>query len=475
MRIGNLADSLLSGLDQAAEAAGRWFEPTVRLGVTGLSGAGKTVFITALVASLLRRGRMRDLAPETEGRILGAMLSPQPDPTIPRFPYEAHLAALTAPNPRWPSSTRSVSQLRVSFRYRPRAYMALSGAGRLHLDIVDFPGEWLADLALLDRDYESWAAEALATAERPGRHAQAETWRSALAAVDPSAPHEELVAEALAAAYAGYLAACRKEGMAALAPGRFLMPGDLAGSPALTFAPLPKPEAPGRDSLYAELRRRYDAYRKAVVQPFFQDHFAALDRQVVLVDVLGALAAGPRALGDLAEGMESTLAAFRHGASSWLDRLLGNHRIDRLLFLASKADHLHHEQHAALTHMAEALLAEAADRAAFHGAETRAMAVAAVRATAEQTVTRDGARLALVRGRHLETGRDVAVHPGALPDDPRALLATARDPEGAGTWPDADFARVPFAPPAWGPRAEDGPPHIRLDRALNFLIGDKLD
>jgi predicted YcjX-like family ATPase len=33
------------------------FEPTVRLGVTGLSRAGKTVFITALVHGLLRGGR----------------------------------------------------------------------------------------------------------------------------------------------------------------------------------------------------------------------------------------------------------------------------------------------------------------------------------------------------------------------------------------------------------------------------------
>lgn len=35
------------------------FNPTVRLGVTGLSRAGKTVFITALVHGLLRGGRFR--------------------------------------------------------------------------------------------------------------------------------------------------------------------------------------------------------------------------------------------------------------------------------------------------------------------------------------------------------------------------------------------------------------------------------
>ncbi|HGG63993.1 MAG TPA: YcjX family protein, partial [Rhodobacteraceae bacterium] len=42
---------------------GGWIgsEVTVRLGVTGLSRAGKTVFITSLVANLLDRGRMPQL------------------------------------------------------------------------------------------------------------------------------------------------------------------------------------------------------------------------------------------------------------------------------------------------------------------------------------------------------------------------------------------------------------------------------
>ena len=46
----------------AARALGEFgaglFNPTVRLGVTGLSGAGKTVFITALVHQLLHGGRL---------------------------------------------------------------------------------------------------------------------------------------------------------------------------------------------------------------------------------------------------------------------------------------------------------------------------------------------------------------------------------------------------------------------------------
>ncbi len=107
-------------------------------------------------------------------------------------------------------------------------------------------------------------------------------------------------------------------------PGRFLMPGDLAGSPALTFAPLdgltPAPFAAG--SLAAMMERRYEAYKTHVAQPFFRDHFSRLDRQIVLVDVLSALDAGPGAVADLETVLHDVLIAFRAGRNSLFDALL---------------------------------------------------------------------------------------------------------------------------------------------------------
>ena len=50
---------------------------------------------------MLRRGRLRLLKAEAEGRILAAMLRPQPDPDVPRFAYEDHVSALTGTPPRW--------------------------------------------------------------------------------------------------------------------------------------------------------------------------------------------------------------------------------------------------------------------------------------------------------------------------------------------------------------------------------------
>lgn len=477
--ISDLADRMLEGFDRVRSNVDELMEPTLRLGVTGLSGAGKTVFVTALVASLLHRGRMRLLKAEAGGRIETVNLRPQPDQDLPRFAYEAHLRALTGAERVWPESTRSVSQLRLSLRFRGTGFTDfLTGPSTLHLDIVDYPGEWLLDLTLLDKDYESWAEEALAIAASSARAAHATGWQAALANVDPAASHDEETAIGLATAYRDYLQASRVAGHSALAPGRFLMPGEMEGSPALTFAPLPKPDRVRRGSLYAEMKTRFDAYRRLVAKPFFRNHFARLDRQVVLIDALGAVASGPRALADLTATMAETLAGFRHGSSSWLDRILGAKRIDRLLFAASKADHLHHSQHENLSHLVEQIVAEATRQAKWKGAETRSIALAAIRATAEQDITKQGQQLKLVRGRLMENGADRVFSPGELPSDPRLLLAAA-DPAAPGDapaeWPDLDFTNVVFAPPDWGSNPDNGPPHLRLDSAIEFLIGDKLE
>jgi len=71
-----------------------FFNPTVRLGVTGLSRAGKTVFISALVHGLTRGGRFPVFEPLATGRIARVHLAPQPDDAVPRFDYENHVRTL---------------------------------------------------------------------------------------------------------------------------------------------------------------------------------------------------------------------------------------------------------------------------------------------------------------------------------------------------------------------------------------------
>ena len=219
------------------------------------------------------------------------------------------------------------------------------------------------------------------------------------------------------------------------------------------------------------MARRFEAYKAQVVRPFFERHFRRIDRQVVLVDALGAINAGPRAVEEMRAALAEILGAFRPGRNSFLTALVGR-RVERILFAATKADHLHHSQHAALTAIMEALMREARDRADFSGAATRGMAIAALRATTEDTIAHGGRDLPAVRGTLLDTGKRAAFYPGALPEDPNRLLVPAR--QGASRWLDADYEIMRFAPAPLALRPGEGPPHIRLDKAAEFLLGDRL-
>ncbi|MDB6176722.1 YcjX family protein [Paracoccus sp. Z330] len=442
-------------------------DPVIRLGVTGLSRAGKTVFITSLVANLMDRGRMHALRAAADGSLKAAWLQPQPDDTVPRFDYEQHLSALTGPDPCWPDGTRHVSQLRLSIRTERRGLLSgIRGPQTVHLDIVDYPGEWLLDLRLMEKDFSEWSKDVLARMQgRPG----ADEYHQVLAGIPAQKRLDEPTAQRLARSYSAHLAAAREAGWSDCTPGRFLIPGELEGSPALTFAPLP--ETLAGTQIHKEFRRRYEAYKSRVVKPFFREHFARIDRQIVLVDVLGAIHQGPAAIEDIRRAMAEILSAFQPGRAGWLAQLLGTRRVERILFAATKADHLHHMQHNRLTAILSAMLREARDRADFSGARTEAMSLAALRATTEDIIHQNGEDLPAVRGRLLD-GRQAALYPGELPADPAALLHPARS--GATEWLDGDYAVMNFAPAPMTARPGDGPPHIRLDRAAEFLIGDRL-
>jgi uncharacterized protein len=463
-----------------------FFNPTVRLGVTGLSRAGKTVFITALIHGLTRGGRFPVFEPYATGRIARARLEPQPDDAVPRFDYESHVRTLIEQR-RWPNSTVDISELRLVIDYQRR-----NGADRtLTLDIVDYPGEWLLDLPLLSKSYEQWSAESLAQSREGPRAQLASAWHAHLKTLDAAGREDEQATLAAAKLFTDYLRACRDErfAMSLLPPGRFLMPGNLAGSPALTFAPLEVPmegQAP-EGSLWAMMVRRYEAYKDIVVRPFFRDHFARLDRQIVLVDALAAFNSGPEALVDLEAALEGILDCFRIGRGSFISSLF-RPRIDRILFAATKADHLHHQSHDRLEAVLRRAVSRAVTRAESAGTEIDVVALAAVRATSEAMVARGREKLPpilgtpapgeIVGGETFDGNTEVATFPGDLPADTEALF------QGNGAFrglasaaaDNSDFRFLRFRPPLLERDGGGEPalPHIRLDRALQFLIGDRL-
>ncbi|MEN3931452.1 YcjX family protein [Microvirga sp. W0021] len=456
------------------------FSPSLRLGVTGLSRSGKTVFTTALVHHLTGGlNNMPAFRAAAEGRIRRARLTPQPDDGVPRFPYEQHVNALIDKR-QWPSSTTQISELRLDIEYeRKRGWR--SGPGALTLDIVDYPGEWILDLALIDTSYYEWSRKAVQLSRRADNLPQAETWLEYVRGINPSILADELVAEEASQLFKDYLLALhqRPQAVATVPPGRFLMPGDLQGAPALTFAPLilTEGEPIQTGSLAQLMERRFEAYKRLVIRPFFREHFQRIDRQIVLVDVLSALDEGPAAIAELEEAIDQVLLAFRTGKNSLFSKIFSP-RAERVLFAATKADHIHHIQHDRLEAFLRFLVARAVRRTEATGARVASLALASVRATRETTV-RDGRDILkavsgipeageLVGDELFDGESEAVVFPGELPSEPAEVIKGAIVPGSLR------FPR--FRPPQLNDTSMrfESLPHIRLDRALEFLIGDQL-
>src|SRR5690606_12496699 len=97
---------------------------------------------------------------------------------------------------------------------------------------------------------------------------------------------------------------------------------------------------------------------------------------------------------------------------------------DRILFAATKADHLHHGDHDRLEAILARIVQRAIARARFAGAAIDVLALASVRATREGTVTVRGERLPSIIGTPLPGERvdgemfdghtEIALFPGDL-------------------------------------------------------------
>jgi predicted YcjX-like family ATPase len=467
------------GAEQAEEAVEDvldWAnERTVRLAVTGLSRAGKTIFTTALVHNLIRFPGRRQILPAIADidNIISVIERPQRDPELATFPYLANLADLTADPPHWPPSTDQLSEIRVELHYRPSSWLRrqINRQAVLNIDITDYPGEWLLDLPLLEMSYETWSARMLALAGREPRRSLGVPWRAALAAAKLGEPAEEAEIRRLSALYRQYLKASADPalGLTLVQPGRFLSPGhwDLE-APALNFCPLPRPAgAPGRRSLYAAMAGRYEIYRSRVVGEFYEKHFRDFDRQIVLVDLLRSLKAGPDAFEEARETMSMILASFEHGRSGLLARLglpWARHRIDRVLFAASKADHVSRSQQGNLESLLQDLLDRAGREIKAKTIETKVLALSALRCTADRVAEANGHRLSVVVGIPVGSDHERVLWTGEVPDrmPPR------------GDWQADDYRFIDFLPKRIAAGAPQGFDHIRLDEAIRYLIGDRL-
>jgi predicted YcjX-like family ATPase len=184
----------------------------------------------------------------------------------------------------------------------------------------------------------------------------------------------------------------------------------------------------------------------------------------------------------------SVVDCFRIGRSGVLGALF-RPRAGKIMFAATKADHLHHTAHDRLEAILAQMVANAIVQAGLEGAEVDVIALAAVRATREAQVRGERGSLPSIiglpapgesaGGGAFDGASEIAIFPGDLPADAAALFSE----DGRGfrgltkaSVGNTDFRFIRFRPPQLE-QVEDGLPalpHIRLDRAMQFLFGDRL-
>ena len=454
--------------------AARLVNHHVNLAVTGLSGSGKTAFITSLVNQLIEANEAAHLpffSVVRESRLVGVKRDVQPNLTFSRFAYEDAMAKLTQSSPEWPSSTKGISQVRLKIKYKKSRGLSkyLTEDATLTLDITDYPGEWLLDLPLLDMDYAQWSSHCQEELSDPLRHDLAAPFFAAVADLDLNAKGDELALQKIAELYSQYLFDCQSHGYQLLQPGRFILPGELSGAPVLHFFPITDAQLEEQrvdlsklvaDSNAELLDKRFKHYKTQVVQPFYKEHFKGFDRQVVLVDCLSALNRGFHSYQDLQMALDWLMGSFQYGSSNILNRLF-QPKIDKLVFAASKADHITPDQHTNLVKLLESMLHSARKQIQFDGVTTESTAVSAIRASKSGLGQLNGESIPVLQGRN-EQGSAITLFPGEVP----------QSCPGPEFWEQQQFEFPKLSPPLMN--TEHVLPHIRMDQVLDFLLADKL-
>jgi predicted YcjX-like family ATPase len=461
---------------KASDLLNRTLDQHVTLAVTGLSRSGKTAFITSLVNQLVNESNHSQLGffnVVHQGRFIAAKRVPQKHLHIGRFEYDRAMSAFSQNEPTWPEPTHGISEMRLAIRYKPKESLLkyASDTATLYLDITDYPGEWLLDLPMLNQTFEQWSQQTTALLLTEPRFKSAESFIEKVNQIDPFDKVDEQRLADLSKEYTELLLHFRHElGLSVIQPGRFILPGELADAPILQFFPFTAFETMDKnayqnasdDCLIGMLRARFIEYKERVVKAFYKEHFVNFDRQIVLADCLTPLNNGPESFADLKTAMTMIMESFSYGQSSLFSRLFAP-KIDKLLFAATKADHVTPEQHHNLVKLLDQLVYQTKHQLNYDVIEMKTLALASVKTTQAGTSRYQGQDIPVLRGKRSENGELITVFPGAVP---------SKLPE-QDYWQQETFNFISFAP--MDPIGQhECLPHLRMDQVMQFLLGDKM-
>ncbi len=450
----------------------------ISIGVTGFSRAGKTVFITSLAHALMTAknwqkekgaGPLAQFSAFEKGILKSAHIRDDIDSHLPQFPYRKMRESLLKTDTQWPAATTGISRLfieidseqssKVSHWLSDSAGLGDLGLGKLIIELVDFPGEWLIDLPMLNMSYADWSEKNLLLASSAVRHKFSNHFLTQLKAINPVSDVGQ-VASDLAEEWTLYLQQCAEIGLTLNQPGRHLRPDSFKGSPILCFAPISKGYE--KTALYKLMQKRFEEYKKKVITPFYKENFAKMDRQVFLVDVLSTLEKGETVFSEMSDALQDVLKQFNYSKGGVLSKL-GFAKTTHVLFAATKSDHVIRGDRRNLEDMLRRMLSLADDSNSVQGkvAKYQVMSLSSVKATGDFMTTQAPKR-EILKGRPDGEIESALYDPGGLPLDMPP------------SWENVNFVFYKFAPQTMPDALQQGFPAINLGKALEFLIGDDL-
>lgn len=435
-------------------------DKSIKVAVTGLSRSGKTVFLTSLINQLIANDKL-DYLNDKIGRPFMARLLP-PDSVYIRFDYYNKLKALRNSNPKWPKSTKAVSKTTIQLEFKSE--FAFLENQIINLELIDYPGEWLMDLSMLNLSFAKWSKQMLDLTTDDKRYGFAKNWLSMLDEFDLYGYESNHEAEAvLADGYSEYLKNLYYHDYSFIQPGRFVEPGDMQDDPLLIFCPLPPPNQKviDQESIYNHFQKRYEAYVKEVVKKLYLEHFQQFDSQLILIDLLKTLNGGYKIFEDMHLALQHILKTFTYGHNNLISQLFGL-KIDRVIFAATKADHIPQNQHEAYRSLLDEMISDIKKDLDVKHIDTEVTIFSAVKSTQFVRAKIDGVEVDCVKGT-VEGEDEPSIHyPGILKDHYKSK----------DFWPHANFDYVNFKPISFPPRDNSGVEHIRMDRLIYTLLKD---
>ena len=449
-------------------------EERVRVAVLGSKGSGKTVFLTSLANHLLNHDPARcplngwTVTPADSDLAAGVASD-----GIPLYPYADARKSLA--EGRWPRKTKDWSVLRLALRLR-------NGKRRrdVKLEVLDLPGERVADFPMLGRSYREWcewmghAFGGVFGSSDPYK-AYCEAAVSATELPELFAAYRRFLADEYAACSLSLTPSTVKLGRDAVSrtgasAEEFL--ANIADVPIgldaeRQFVPLPpacfKSDAPCKKWL-KPFERSYNAYRRAVVAPI-GDWLEDVNQLFYFVDILGLLQRGPdvynaeKAFGAQALHMfarPDSANPLVRGLQWLLDTFLRTH-IDGATIVATKADLvLSEENRSRLKNLARRMFGTALQNLGLDDRHADVISCAAVRTTDEYL-------------------REKAL--GARLDGASDAVTTYQAADVPDEWPDSAAwgigdARFGFQPtfPRFDKREDCAPPHLGLQDIIVRML-----